>query len=45
MTKRKPPAVIRDALRHEFYESVAEVLRTARRTAYRAVNLTMVEAY
>ena len=45
MTKRKSPAPIRDALRHEFYESVAEVLRTARRTAYRAVNFTMVEAY
>lgn len=45
MTKRKSPAPIRNALRAEFYESVAEVLRTARRTAYRAVNFTMVEAY
>jgi DUF1016 N-terminal domain len=45
MTKRKSPAQISSALRSEFYESVAEVLRTARRTAYRAVNFTMVEAY
>ena len=45
MTKRKSPAPIRNALRAEFYESVVEVLRTARRTAHRAVNFTMVEAY
>jgi predicted nuclease of restriction endonuclease-like (RecB) superfamily len=45
MTKRKSPAPISSALRNEFYESVAEVLRTARHTAYRAVNFTMVEAY
>ena len=35
----------RDALRHEFYESVADLLRTARGKAYRAVNTVMVEAY
>ena len=29
----------------EFYESIAEVLRTARSNAYRAVNFVMVEAY
>jgi predicted nuclease of restriction endonuclease-like (RecB) superfamily len=33
------------ALRKEFYQSVADVLRVARRNAYRAVNFTMVEAY
>jgi predicted nuclease of restriction endonuclease-like (RecB) superfamily len=36
---------IRDALRPEFYESVADVIRTARGKAYRAVNTVMVEAY
>ena len=36
---------IRSALRSEFYKSVAEILRTARSNAYRAVNFTMVEAY
>ena len=57
MTKRKKPAItrrttgnksgvpIQDALRHEFYESIAVVLRTSRAKAYRAVNFTMVEAY
>jgi hypothetical protein len=57
VTKRKKPAItprttgsksgvpIRDALRHEFYESIAVVLRTSRAKAYRAVNFTMVEAY
>jgi predicted nuclease of restriction endonuclease-like (RecB) superfamily len=34
-----------DRLRHEFYESVADVIRTARGKAYRAVNTVMVEAY
>jgi len=41
--KKNPP--IRDAVRHEFYESVAEILRNARAKVYRAVNFTMVEAY
>jgi len=41
---KKNPS-IRDAVRHEFYESIAEILRTARSKAYRAVNFTMVEAY
>ena len=36
---------ILDAVRREFYESIAEVLRTARSKAYRAVNFVMVEAY
>ncbi len=36
---------IRSAVRSEFYKSVAEILRTARSNAYRAVNFTMVEAY
>ncbi len=34
-----------DAMRPGFYESIAEILRTARKNAFRAVNLTMVEAY
>ncbi len=29
----------------DFYQSIAEVLRAARASAYRAVNFTMVEAY
>jgi hypothetical protein len=33
------------AVRGEFYESIAEVLRAARSNAYRAVNFVMVEAY
>ena len=47
MTKRKSPSPNLSSThwRREFYESVADVLRTARRTAYRAVNFTMVEAY
>ncbi len=36
---------IRDALRPEFYRTIAEILRIARVKAYRAVNFTMVEAY
>jgi len=34
-----------DTLCHEFYESVADVLRAARGKAYRAINIVMVEAY
>jgi predicted nuclease of restriction endonuclease-like (RecB) superfamily len=33
------------AVRGEFYDSIAEVLRAARSNAYRAVNFVMVEAY
>ncbi len=44
-TRAEVNASIRDTLRHEFYQSVAEVLRTARSNAYQAVNFTMVEAY
>ncbi len=36
---------IRCTVCSEFYESVAEVLRAARSTAYRAVNFAMAEAY
>lgn len=36
---------IRYAVRSEFCQSVAEILRTARSNAYRAVNFVMVEAY
>jgi predicted nuclease of restriction endonuclease-like (RecB) superfamily len=36
---------IRDTVRPEFYESIAEILRTARNNAYRTVNFIMVEAY
>lgn len=32
-------------VRGEFYDSITEVLRTARSNAYRAVNFVMVEAY
>jgi hypothetical protein len=32
-------------VRGEFYESIANLLRTARSNAYRAVNFVMVEAY
>jgi predicted nuclease of restriction endonuclease-like (RecB) superfamily len=32
-------------VRGEFYDSIAEVLRSARSNAYRAVNFVMVEAY
>jgi len=41
--KEVPP--IEDAVRPEFYQSIAEILRNARVTAYRAVNFAMVEAY
>lgn len=34
-----------NAVLGEFYESIAEVLRTARSNAYRAVNFVMVESY
>ncbi|MBZ0155442.1 MAG: PDDEXK nuclease domain-containing protein [Alphaproteobacteria bacterium] len=36
---------IRYTVRSEFYESIAEVLRSARSNSYRAVNFVMVEAY
>jgi predicted nuclease of restriction endonuclease-like (RecB) superfamily len=39
------PLKKRNALRAEFYSSVAEVLENARRKAYHAVNFVMVEAY
>lgn len=49
MSKKKSPKESSDqvlrAVRGEFYESIAEVLRTARSNAYRAVNFVMVEAY
>lgn len=49
MTKKKSPEKSSDrilyAVRGEFYESIADVLRTARSNAYRAVNFVMVEAY
>lgn len=53
MTKKKFPEEspeestdqILHTVRGEFYESIAEVLRTARSNAYRAVNFVMVEAY
>lgn len=41
----RPPTQIRNAPRSEFYEAVANVLRTARSNVYRAVNFAMVEAY
>jgi len=36
---------ILSAPHNEFYQSVAEILRTARANAYRTINFTMVEAY
>jgi hypothetical protein len=55
MTTMKKPAITprsgrygpRDehTVRPEFYRSVADALRRARSSAYRAVNSTMVEAY
>ena len=41
----KPADQILHAVRGEFYESIAEILRAARSNAYRAVNFVMVEAY
>ena len=37
--------LIDDTMRPGFYESVAEILRTARKNAYRSANVIMVEAY
>ncbi|MBI5103376.1 MAG: hypothetical protein HZB33_16315, partial [Nitrospirae bacterium] len=34
-----------DALRHEFYQAITDVLQNARQKAYHAVNFIMVEAY
>lgn len=49
ITRRKTGAEsdesIRYAVRGEFYESVAEVLRAARSNVHRAVNFAMVETY
>jgi hypothetical protein len=49
MTKKQSREESSDQLLHtvrgEFYESIADVLRTARSNAYRAVNFVMVEAY
>jgi predicted nuclease of restriction endonuclease-like (RecB) superfamily len=49
MTKKKSSEQSSDkilrALRGEFYDSIANVLRAARSNAYRAVNFVMVEAY
>jgi|WetSurMetagenome_2_1015567.scaffolds.fasta_scaffold00754_4 predicted nuclease of restriction endonuclease-like (RecB) superfamily len=36
---------IRDSLRPEFYQSIAEILRSARSQTYHAVNFLMVRAY
>jgi predicted nuclease of restriction endonuclease-like (RecB) superfamily len=41
----KNTAMIQDALRPEFYKSIANILHSARSNAYRAVNFVMVEAY
>lgn len=43
--QQQPVRPILGAPRREFYEAVAEVVRTARSKARRAVNFTMVEAY
>lgn len=41
----KRPSQKGDALRHEFYQAVTDVLQNAHRKTYRAVNFVMVEAY
>jgi len=43
--REQPIRLILDAPRGEFYEAVAEVVRSARSKAHQAVNFTMVEAY
>jgi len=43
--KSKATVEHHEALRPEFYQHIAELLRTARVKAYRAVNSVMVEAY
>lgn len=47
MTRKRFPErpEIRNTVRSEFYETVADVLRKARVNSYRAVNFIMVEAY
>ena len=45
MSANKPAALLRDALRPEFYQSVTDILQAARSNAYRTVNFIMVEAY
>jgi hypothetical protein len=36
---------VKEATQHDFYQTVADILRAARTNAYRAVNFAMVEAY
>lgn len=43
--KSVAPTQYQDTLRPEFYQHIAGVLRTARSSAYRAINSIMVEAY
>ncbi len=45
ITQRTSSLPIRQAVRDEFYRSVAEILKAAHSNAYRAVNFAMVEAY
>jgi predicted nuclease of restriction endonuclease-like (RecB) superfamily len=45
MSKKQAPASPTSTLRPDFYQSIAEILQTARRNAHRAVNSAMVEAY
>lgn len=45
MSKKQAPASPTNTLRPDFYQSIAEILQTARRNAHRAVNSAMVEAY
>lgn len=45
VTQRKAIKPILHAVRDEFYEAVADVLRSARARVYRAVDFAMVEAY
>jgi len=44
-----PPSVrdaqVKESTQHDFYQTVADILRAARANAYRAVNFAMVEAY
>ncbi len=47
--RSSPPSAregqVKDATQHDFYQTVADILRAARTNAYRAVNFAMVEAY
>lgn len=45
MKKRQTSVYTTSSIRPDFYKAVTEILQDARRTAYRAVNFAMIEAY